>query len=543
MPLIIGASPNPLLGYTRQANWLSFSCDDLLVTGAPPALWQLTFTSGTSATTRVDIELPDRTISMYGTSAAVGDVGNEFSRDADPTISATNFVQGCLMNPYLAQHFVITSAGPIVYFAAKQVGLVYGLVGVTFVNTTGTSATSYPGIDPDYRPNYSANIRVWLEDGYGSNGYSTLVGEFSTEPAISTAGFDLGGILNGILRQGFQSDMLGYGATTPFEHYASVRRYLVQYWDRYGTTPADRATYWHGTPAAPLYAWYAGPQRQHSAAFDTLVNEATDPVTYSATAKWLTYRNRGYQRRVTATEQHSLSWYAWWTPGLGEDARLQARITYTDPNGSNPVTTSWSNRYVYDPVVPGMVVTFPVGYAALNLGALLPVGKVMQRYDVRLFAPGPFIPLTEELSFHLAQPDYNELHLLYWSSLGATESLRTTGAWVEEVEAANLETYRPQYPGSIGNVLEPQYRTVPGSQQRTLKVFTGYVPLREKQALLDILTSPAIRLVEHDRQRHVPVRLLQGKAVRGKRGTPEEHLHGLELELLVDDPTQLITEL
>jgi hypothetical protein len=93
-----------------------------------------------------------------------------------------------------------------------------------------------------------------------------------------------------------------------------------------------------------------------------------------------------------------------------------------------------------------------------------------------------------------------------------------------------------------GNDLASSYRTVPGVSQRTLQVFTGFHALQEQEALLDILNSPEIRLVDHAGQRHLPLRLLSSAAVRGQRGTPEEHMHGLELTFLADDPQQVVTE-
>lgn len=536
MPLGIVTAPYFALGYTRQPNWLQMGTNEVEVSGGPPGQFTITFTTGTGPTTLVAIELVDRTITMYGTSAITANNGLEFLRDASTSQSAINFAEGCRANPYLGRHYLITRSGSSVTFYARERGVVYNGVGVVFTNTTGNFTTS-PAADDVLRANYSVQVRPWLDVSALSGVYEPQ-GEYELEPKNGEASLDIGSILRPLL----SPDMPAYGITTPYVHTTSYRQYYLQCWERFGTPPADRALQYHGTADVPNIAWLAGPQRQHAAAFDQFVYEATDPITFAATPKWFTWRNRGYERRVSATEQHTLTWYAWWSPAPGEDARMQARITYTDPNGSNPVTTSWSNRYVLDPVPTGRLVTFPVGYAALNLGAMLPVGKVLHRYDVRLFAPGPSLALTEEMSFHLAQPDYNELHLLYWSSLGAPESLRTTGAWSEPVEAANLETYRPQRAGSLYLVNEPQLRTVPGTAQRRLQVFTGYVPLGEHKALLDILNSPEIRLVEHDRQRHVPVRLLQGKAVRGQRGTPAENLHGLDLELLVDDPGQLVSE-
>lgn len=516
----------------RNPNWMQFYTGEVLA-GGTSAAWSITFTSGTGPTTTVEISVGDQVITMYGTSLPPGDSGLEFARDADPTVSATNFAEGCRANPWFGEYFIITSAGPTVTFGAWYTGVLYNLIGVVFTNTTGTTGSVATGVDRSIRPNFSVNIRPWI---LGIGGLHHPIGEFSAEPINGQAEIDLAGILKPYLG----TDMLYYGYAAAFAHQNSTKTYYVQYWERYGDPVGDRAVYYFGTAEEPNMAWNAGHARSEATAFDQFVldNTLSDPAD---NPRWFTWRNRDYARRVSPTEQHSLTWYSWYALPAMNTVALQARITYTDANGANPVTTNWTNRYVETVIWQHRLYTFPVGYEALNLAAVLPVGKVLQSYDVRLFAPGDFIPLCEEMTFHMAQTEWNEKHILFWSSLGATESLRCTGAWSEPVEATNLETYRTQTLAMRGDAMAPSYRTVPGTAQRTLTVFTGYHALQEQEALLDILTSPDIRLVDHENERHLPLRLLESNAVAGKRGTPEEHLHGLELTFQADDPQALIT--
>jgi len=531
MPVAVAASPWTRLGHTRTPNWFRLFTQEVLNNGQG-AVWSITFTTGTGPTTTVQISVGDQVITMYGTSLTPGDSGLEFARNASTSVSATNFAAGCRANPWLGLHFLITATGSTVTFGALKTGVAYNLAGVVFTNTTGTSVTSYPGIDRSIRPNFSANLRLWVNEG-------TFVAktEHELEPINGDCELDLGSLLNPYMG----TDIPYYGTTVAIAHINSTKEYFVQYWERYGNPVGDRALYNHGTADAPHMAWYAGHQRQHALAFDQFVldNTLSDPAD---NPRWFTWRNRGYQRRVGPTEQHSLTWFSWYALPAMNTVALQARITYTDANGANPVTTNWTNRYVETVIVQYRMYTFPVGVEVLNLAAVLPAGKVLQSYDVRLFAPVASVVLCETLTFHLAQTEWNELHLLFWSSLGASESVRCTGAWSETVEAENLETYRPQTLAMRGNDLASSYRTVPGVSQRTLQVFTGFHALQEQEALLDILNSPEIRLVDHAGQRHLPLRLLSSAAVRGQRGTPEEHMHGLELTFLADDPQQVVTE-
>jgi hypothetical protein len=531
MPVAVANAPWTKLGHTRNPNWLQLYTTEVLAAGTA-AQWSITFTSGTGPTTTVEITVGDQVITMYGTSLTPGDSGLEFARDASTTVSATNFAAGCLANPWFGLHFLISATGSTVTFSALKVGVAYNLGGVVFTNTTGSSTTAYTGADRSIRPNFSVNIRPWVEQG----GNFLPIGDFSAEPLNGQCELDLGSKLDPYLG----TDMLYYGYTTSFIHSNSLKRYFVQYWERFGASVGDRALYNHGTLEAPHMAWYAGHSRSEALAFDQFVldNTLSDPAD---NPRFFTWRNRGYARKVSTTEQHSLTWFSWYTPPAGHNVALQARITYTDANGSNPVTTNWTNRYVTGGVQPYRLYTFPTGYAALNLAAVLPANKVLQSYDVRLFAPTDSVVLCETITFHLAKAEWNEKHILFWSSLGATESLRCTGAWSEPVEATNLETYRPQTLAMRGDAMAPSYRTVPGTAQRTLTVFTGYHALQEQEALLDILNSPDIRLVDHENERHLPLRLLESNAVAGKRGTPEEHLHGLELTFLADDPQALVT--
>ncbi|MBL8000402.1 MAG: hypothetical protein JNL05_00455 [Flavobacteriales bacterium] len=523
-------SANPKLFHTRTKSWLRFAVEDV-VTPAPLAQWTLTFGSGTTLSSQIALNFVADSITFVATNTLAYD-GGEFLVGATAGQAAQKFAEGARLNPWLGRHFMITASGSTVTFQALQAGTDYNLDSLSVVNVTVTHAVVTSGGTAVVRPNYGVLVTPWIEDANVPGGYRRLP-DMSGEPYASQP---VNFFLHNVLRPYLTPDVLGYAVfEDAVPHTTSCRKFYVQARDRYGSTPTETGMRYFGTPDTPNLCWLAGTARSEAQRFQAFVTNVVDgPTRY-----WLTWRNRGYARKVTTAERHWLCWYAhWWSDS--STLQMQARITYCDPGGANVTTGSWTTRYTVSDWTLGRPHSFKVDHGTLDLAALLPSGKVLLRYDVRLFASVPGV-LSEEMSFHLEEEDYNEVHLMYWSSLGAWESLRTTGAWREPVEAANVEVYTPFQPTSDVAVEDAELSTTPGTAQRSLVVATGFHPLAEHEALLDILNSPAVYLVDRTLGRWLPLRLLEGNAVRGQRGTTEEHLHDLQLEFLADDPQTCVT--
>jgi hypothetical protein len=141
-------------------------------------------------------------------------------------------------------------------------------------------------------------------------------------------------------------------------------------------------------------------------------------------------------------------------------------------------------------------------------------------------------------TFWLVDPDANELHLEFVNSLGVVESMRCVGSWEQALDAQyeDLVTLREADNGNLPPSTGADTRPLLLGVTATLQVSTGYVDEKEHFALLDILSSPEVRLVDHLNDRKLPVRLVPGThSLRRKGPDVNEHLYALNLALVEGD--------
>ena len=521
---------SPKYAATRSPLWFVLGASSE-TTAAVRAQFQVVFSGTCGGGATVIMDLGDVTITMSA-SALPGTAGTTFNTALSISTQAQAFFNGVKLNYTLTQRYTITFDGiSSITFVARNLGA----AGNCAVSGTApvSQTVDYSGTDAVTVPNYSVGLRIW-----DSTSGTTLVTELSGVPNWNNeVEWDLSTILGAQLKP----DMPEYSfyAVYPLLHYNSTRTFYFQWWQRYGTPPVNwQVTDWWSA-TAPCFAVLAGHSRANAVEYDAFITEATG-TTYPK--PFLTWRQRYGKRIVSTTEQHYLAFHH--AEGIGDEEQvfMQARVHYTDVDGTNPVTTSWSTRYTdASAIYPGYVCDWPTGYAALNLAALLPSGKVMQWYEVRLYWTQTSAAISEVLRFHVEQPDYNEQHLLFWSSLGAPESLRATGAWELTEEGSNPERYNVPTRVYRADMRAGTLDTTPGTTQRTITIHVASPSLQDHQAVLDIANSPCVQLVDHVRERHLPLRLLTHKATVEQRGTEDEHLYLLDLEFLLDDPAETVT--
>jgi hypothetical protein len=184
----------------------------------------------------------------------------------------------------------------------------------------------------------------------------------------------------------------------------------------------------------------------------------------------------------------------------------------------------------------GEVALWPCGFDTLELGDVQPT-KTPYKYTVKLVDFGD-ADLTEVHTFWLVDPDANELHLEFVNSLGVVESMRCVGSWEQALDAQyeDLVTLREADNGNLPPSTGADTRPLLLGVTATLQVSTGYVDEKEHFALLDILSSPEVRLVDHLNDRKLPVRLVPGThSLRRKGPDVNEHLYALNLALVEGD--------
>jgi hypothetical protein len=466
--------------------------------------------------------------------------GNTWLPAAGALASATNFHQGVEQNPVLSGAYTISRAGAVVHFKARLPGPQYDLMGNAQSTPLATCTNTVNGWAQEVEENYSVCIRpIIYTQADTPDGYEALPEQVALPGDDHHAQFDLGQILRPHLAPEWPSD----GSGSAHLHTTSARPYYVEYYERFGSPAANKVIKRFGSPAAPKLACLMGYQRHRHTDFHTFLNavSATTPGTHC----FLTWRNRQAPRYVTTGEEHYLSWYYWDMLAAPASLTLQARLTHTALDGTDPVTTAWTDRYtatVGTHIVRGRISSWRAGYDQCAMAALLPADRLAHSYSVRvadvISSTGP---KSEEVTFYIAPADHNERYIQFINSFGMPESLRTVGAWSETYEPSFMALLRHLRMDDLVDKLAAATSSEPNGGQHYLNLVSGAAPRSEHFALLDLLGAPRygirVKTSGPDGNGWRPMRLIKGESIPvAQIGGQDENLHILALQLAVDDP-------
>lgn len=456
------------------------------------------------------------------------------------TGSAENLLQVLRRNPFIGSNYYITRTSQHLDFVALSIGASW-----MYQSKSGTADVTVtpqlPSADEVYAANYGICVRPWIKD---RNNNWVTAGEFCGTPDKDHLfGLDI----SQSLRPYLFPDWPGFvGTGAAYRCVLSVRPFYLQYYVRKGNPAEQQGIYHWGDRENPKQAWLAGGTDRDRVAFNSFVNRATG-VTGTPPHHFLTWRNRRAERYVTRSERHYLGWYHWPMQATPSTLAVQAKLWLT--NGD---TVDWTDRYTFSTLTSEAnnaisrtdIGHLAVGYGQLNLAAIVPSGTTVERYAVRVNETETG-PKSEEITFWVAQQGWNDRYLWYVNSLGCVESLRTQGAWVLSTQHEYLELQRSATASDVGVVAESLGASEPLGGQQKLTVFTGYHPQAEHSAILDILNAPrdGIKLCDYSGNRLLPLRLVESEEVKiQERGSAEEHLYGLKLTFLLDDPEVVVTQ-
>lgn len=538
----------PALSPVRSPLWTRITSD----TYAPApytqvkAQFSIHFNTGVANSDSIVITTGLGSVEMICT--ALDQDGLHFDEGANGTDAAIAFMAGCLQNYLLTTNYIISRIGVTVYFTARYPGAKYNLDEmICSPGGLATAATIVTGIDGSYTGNYSIIVRPWIQDGSGA---FFPVGEFQCVPdQLNGISFDLSKVLRGAWRMynglDLEPDWPVYGFANALLHTKSTRAYYLEYYARFGRPPVTQGVQLIGSSSSPRWAWLAGWERREYQTFHLTLNRWLGLT--GAPHLFHTYRNRGEGRRfVTLGEQHYLALYHWPMQATPDTFNMEAQLVHLAPNGTDPQTVTWTSRYAIDTASDwprGRVATFATGYTQLNIGALLPVGRVPYSYSVRVvdLVTGP---KSEEITFYIAPRDENDVFLQFWSSLGAVESLRAKGAWIRTKTPEYEELMRELTVSDLTVQDRGAYFSEPLGAQAYLDVTIASPNQWEHDCVLDILGSLEIRRVDPtEGGRYEPLRLVRGEEVTvQQKGTEDENVRLLRLVLAVDDPQALITK-
>lgn len=500
--------------------------------------WSITFTSVSTVGDTLAIAYADVSI-LFTCDATLLTNGASFTAGASAAFAALNFYNGALLNYFFTRDFVITRTGDTVTFTAKNTGAQYdpalvsagGALTVTHLLSTG-------GASRVYRAQHHVGLAVWVEEENGTDVYTRLPDQAGYPRNDSIVEFDI----STWLRPFLDPDPVPYALNTAMPAAASVKRYYLQYWSRYATALGEQPIKAiHATGAAR--AWLAGYPREEYTRFNAWTASA-----FANPGKFLTWRGRSARREVTKQEVHVLNWRNGYTSGVNptpDPFELQVMVTF-----NSGLATGWLTRITtpYADIEDNPITIWPTGWTALDLDAVLTDAALdpaeAAAYSVRIRYTGNGTVVSEEYTFNLVAPDYQEVHVQFFSSLGAWESVRFTGAWQRTLD----EEYQPL---SYALGYMDDGATTPGREQaentggmEKLLVNSGIHAIAEHRALLDILKSPAIRQVDIAHSRFLPLHIAEATDVPVEGlGSEEEHANQLSITFLRGDPGTTVSEI
>lgn len=382
-------------------------------------------------------------------------------------------------------------------------------------------------------PNHAMRVAIYLENA-AQTAFDRLPERSCSIVEGVTPAVNIAGALRTLMEPGLPTFI------TPFSSLAGIpapgvfRRFFVEAYEFSGAPAAAGNVQRLGSEDEPLIAWYAGfQQRDPATATDFVQN-----LQYTTNARqFLSFFGRTGPVKVAKGQYHYVSHYGW-SALTGEVPRLEVQVTCTDGTIS-----PWTARYAQAaPYVRRAITLWAVGYQHLLLDSLVPTGKVPASYKVRLRGSVSGIALSEERQYTLVPEDYQEQHLVFLNSVGGYDPVRTTGAWVETGAPTWQSIERPSLLADYGDKEAARAWSVPTGSQRIITLQTTYLPLAEHQCMVDILDSPDIRRVDRVRGRFERVYLASRKEVRlEERGTDDENLYSLELQLIIGAPEEVTT--
>lgn len=522
MPVTLIQEP-PLLSPCRNDVWVEYGCTNyrtgtaqlggffLQRVATPPVGHAITFTlpGGTTLTFTAVSGPPDDS----GTQYTIGSL-----------LALANAMNG---NTTFSLHYVasLIASTQEIWINGRDPSVV--LPAITITPGPYITHDAQPASDYTYAPNYSVRSRILVERDWMSNQW-VLLGENDHWPdPDGHARENIAGLL--LPEVGY--DWPGYAQLLPMRSLAPLRRYRLQACERYGAPPSDRSAINSGIRVA----WFAGQRHRDTPSqpyWEFTLGNINVP------SPWLTYRGRNGRHEVSPNQQHVLAFYRNVARPVGSLVRMRATVYYTDGTSSSAWVADDSGM----PWEKGEIACWPCGFNTLALYALQP-SLVPYKYSLQLyFAPpagGASSAISEEHTFHLMEEEASELHIEYVNSLGVVESVRCTGSWEQGLEVKYDEVYRQRR--MEGGLMPPaatsDTRMQLASARSTIKLCTGYADEGEHLAIMDILFSPEVRLVDHANQRHLPLLHVAGTHAVSRRGAGEdEHLYALNLQFSVGDP-------
>jgi hypothetical protein len=446
------------------------------------------------------------------------DSGTQVRIGVDAPATLANLLVALQANWYVDQHFQFEQ-GEVEHTATARVARVLE-VGLTNTSPPAIAFNqSAVGVDAVFAPNYSAVHQIWIETSWGSGIYTPLPARDGRPDADRRTRWDLHGMLRPYL--GYEWPDFNQQPWTVLRKLR--RRFYVTRYEQFGEPPVPKVV----QRSATKIAWYAGSRNAENRDLQDVFSLVANTT---IATPFLTYRGRMGRHEVSPAQQSYISWYRNVAKVADSQLKMVATVYYTDNSNSSVNIHLDTNGSGWE---LGDVAQFPTGFERMALDELEPT-KTPTHYTVRILSAAN-VQLSEAYTYHLRQTDANELHLEWVNSLGVVETTRCIGQWVRGVRTEHelVDTLVPAVAGQLpGPQTSERDHHLLGMDQ-TIQFSTGFMDRRELEAHMDMLTSPRLFLVDHERSTRIRLIPQPGEYIMGQRGTADENLYALNLEGLV----------
>ena len=508
----------PSITPVRDPVWYELLCNGFRTTAAVPAQFTIGLLQQPAEGDTFTLAWLTYSITFTFVTGAVDESGTQVRLGTNVTATLANLHAALQGNYYVDSHFAITP-GETEHTAIARIP---GAMAVSLTNTAPPSIAlvqTQPGVDAVFATNYTAVHQIWLETGRNTGVYYPLPQRDGRPDEHLRTRWPV----NEMLHHAVKPQWPDYAQQPPSYLHQLTRRYYITRWELYGDVPTPGLV----RRSAIKTAWYAGSrnseQRQMQEVFAVITTTA-QPTPF------LTYRGRAGRHEVSPAQQSYLGWYRNVPKVAGQQLSVRATVHYTD--GSNTAATIHTDTNSSDWQL-GDVILIPTGFERQGLHLLQPT-KDPTHYTVQVLGHTG-AALSELYTYHLRLPDANELHLEWCNSLGVVESTRCVGSWVRglRTEYDLVDRLVTAVAGQQPNPQRTQRVHHLRGVDNTIQFSTGFMDKDELDATLDLLFSPSLFILDHDRSTREPFIPTAGEYVQGQRGTPEENLYACNLSGLI----------
>lgn len=513
MALSVFTDTRPITA-VRDPVWYELQCQGYLQTPAVAAVAELYLIQDPGDGDTFSLSFANQIVEFTFVDAAVDDSGTQVRIGADLDATKANLFAALQANWYINEYFSLPSTGPDIVLTAR----VPGVLPIGIVNTIPATLSlnqTQPGVDAVYAPNYTAVHQIWLETARNSNVYEPLPARDGRPDHELRVRWNL----QGMLRDTVQAQWPLYAQEEPMYLHQLKRRYYITRYEKYGSPAEPRIV----QRSAIKTAWLAGSRNSENLVLSEVFAWAT---LLQEPSIFLTYRGRAGRHEVSATQQSYLGWYRKVPKVSGEQLYVRATVYYSDDTTDTSVLHTDTNSSGWQ---QGDVILIPTGFNTRDLHLLQP-NKIPTHYTVQVF-DHENAALSEVYTYHLRMPDANELHVEWHNSLGVVESTRCVGQWVRGIRTEydlvdRLVPARGKQPSPQDSQRIHHLRGV----DNTIELSTGFMDQAELDAVLDMLYSRNLYIMDHERRLREPFIPLEGEYVVGQKGTADENLYALNLK-------------